>query len=80
MNDFWHSFQGATLFLVLSHPDTYGYVSRLSKQPVGGLNLAIIHAVVFFIISLLLTRLYPKRAVTDKSKADVVSNSWWYKP
>ena len=80
MNDIWHSFQGAALFLLLSHPDTYAYVSKLAKQPVGSFNLAAIHAVVFFLISYLIMRLYSKRQVPSANKGDVVESSWWYKP
>lgn len=79
MNDFWHSFQGAALFFLLSHPDTYRYVSALVKQPIGSINLAAVHAVAFFIVSFLVMRLYHRRGTVD-NKTDVVGTSWWYKP
>ena len=81
MNDITHSLQGATLFLILSHPDVYRYVSRLTRYPVGSFALAAVHAVVYFLITYLITRFTKKRAAEKKdSSPGVVSNSWWFKP
>jgi len=81
MKDFTHSLQGATLFLILSHPDTYAYVSRLTRYPYGSLALATVHAVIFFLITYLITKVTGssnKKTTTDP--AGVVSNTWWFKP
>jgi len=83
MNDLTHSFQSATLFLILSHPDTYAYVSRLTGVPRGSFALAAVHAVVFFLITYFITKLTNKskaKASDSVDKTGVVTNTWWFKP
>jgi hypothetical protein len=80
MNDITHSLQGATLFLILSHPDVYRYVSRLTRYPVGSFALAALHAIVFFLVTYVITKLTRKPAAAKDSSSGVVSNSWWFKP
>jgi hypothetical protein len=82
MNDLTQSFQSATLFLILSHPDTYRYVSRMTNIPLGSLGLASVHAVVFFIITYIIAKITGKGKAKagQADKAGVVSNTWWFKP
>jgi hypothetical protein len=67
MNHLTHSLQGAALFTVLSHPDVYRIVSRYTKFPVGSLGLVLVHAVVFFLVSLFATKLLDKGPQQSKS-------------
>jgi hypothetical protein len=62
MNHLTRSIQGAALFTVLSHPDVYRYVAGLTKFPVGSLGLVLVHALVFFVVSVLAGKFLDKQS------------------